>query len=157
MGKNAYYFCLDQFFDVDAESREFQDVGLDGLRDVDERTFFDTAYIQKIGDVYGTNSQAYSLAVEDPSSDNYNYFLGDDLDDQSASIINRYKYYSGIDGNSAIAEAIPTMSTTIPNTEDINFDNTLNESESYYHYKYSYISQHASWRKLYHGYSRVYC
>ena len=26
------------------------------------------------------------------------------------------------------------MATTIPNTEDINFDNTLNESESYYHY-----------------------
>ena len=27
------------------------------------------------------------------------------------------------------------MATTIPNTEDINFDNTLNESESYFDYE----------------------
>ncbi|MGC6471176.1 MAG: cell surface protein SprA [Flavobacteriales bacterium] len=133
-GRMPTNFALTNSFDVDAASREFQDVGLDGLRDIDEQAFFDTAYIQKIGDIYGTNSQAYALAIDDPSSDNYRYFLGDDLDDQSASIINRYKYFSGVDGNSAIPDPIPTMSTTIPNTEDINFDNTLNESESYYHY-----------------------
>ena len=75
-----------------------------------------------------------ALASTDPSSDNYTYFLGDDLDSESASILKRYEYFSGIDGNSAIPDPTPTMATTIPNTEDINFDNTLNESESYYHY-----------------------
>jgi cell surface protein SprA len=127
-------FALTNSFDVDAESRQYQDVGLDGLRDVDERAFFDTAYIQKIETIYGVNSEAYTLANTDPSSDNYTYFLGDALDGQSASILKRYEYFSGIDGNSAIPNPTPTMSTTIPNTEDINFDNTLNESESYYHY-----------------------
>ena len=134
-GRMPTTFALTNSFDVNAESREFQDVGLDGLRDIDERLFFDTAYIQKVGDIYGTNSAAYSLAVNDPSSDNYRYFLGDQLDAQSASILNRYKFFSGVDGNSAIPNPTPTMSTTIPNTEDINFDNTLNESESYYHYE----------------------
>ena len=56
------------------------------------------------------------------------------MDSESASILKRYEYFSGIDGNSAIPNPTPTMATTIPNTEDINFDNTLNESESYYHY-----------------------
>ena len=134
-GRMPTTFALTNSFDVNAESREFQDVGLDGLRDVDERLFFDTAYVQKVGNIYGTNSAAYNLAVDDPSSDNYQYFLGDQLDAQSASILNRYKYFSGVDGNSAIPNPTPTMSTTIPNTEDINFDNTLNESESYYHYE----------------------
>ena len=133
-GRMPTNFALTNSFDVDAESRQYQDVGLDGLRDVDERTFFDTAYVQKIQTIYGVNSGAYSLALTDPSTDNYKYFLGDDLDNQSASILERYEYFSGVDGNSAIPDPIPTMSTTIPNTEDINFDNTLNESESYYQY-----------------------
>ena len=133
-GRMPTTFALTNSFDVDAESRQYQDVGLDGLRDVDERAFFDTAYIQKIETIYGVNSEAYTLANTDPSSDNYTYFLGDALDGQSASILKRYEYFSGIDGNSAIPNPTPTMSTTIPNTEDINFDNTLNESESYYHY-----------------------
>jgi len=133
-GRMPTTFALTNSFDVDAESRQYQDVGLDGLRDVDERVFFDTAYIQKIETIYGVNSEAYTLANTDPSSDNYTYFLGDALDGQSASILKRYEYFSGIDGNSAIPNPTPTMSTTIPNTEDINFDNTLNESESYYHY-----------------------
>ena len=133
-GRMPTTFALTNSFDVDAESRQYQDVGLDGLRDVDERVFFDTAYVQKIESIYGVNSNAYSIASTDPSSDNYTYFLGDDLDSESASILKRYEYFSRIDGNSAIPNPTPTMATTIPNTEDINFDNTLNESESYYHY-----------------------
>ncbi len=133
-GRMPTTFALTNSFDIDAESRQFQDVGLDGLRDIDERIFFDTSYVQKIENIYGIDSDAYNLAISDPSSDNYQYFLGDDLDDEGASILKRYEYFSGIDGNSAIPNPTPTMSTTIPNTEDINFDNTLNESESYYHY-----------------------
>ena len=44
-----------------------------------------------------------------------------------------------MDGNSVTTdlspESYPTSSTTIPNTEDINKDNTLSESESYFQYK----------------------
>lgn len=134
-GRMPTTFALTNTFDVESSSRAFQDVGLDGLRDVDEQTFFDTAYVQKIADAYGTASAAYTKAVADPSGDNYHYFLGDDYDAQQASILERYGRYTGPDGNSALPDPNPTMSSTLPNTEDINFDNTLNEAESYFQYE----------------------
>ena len=45
-GRMPTTFALTNTFDVAAESRAFQDVGLDGLRDTDERSFLIT-YIQK--------------------------------------------------------------------------------------------------------------
>lgn len=128
-------FALTNTFDVQSNSRSLQDVGYDGLRDVDERAFFDTSYVQKLNQRFGNASQAYINAFEDPAGDNFQYFLGDDLDGQQASILSRYEYYSGIDGNSALPNPTTISSTSIPNTEDINFDNTLNESESYFHYE----------------------
>ena len=47
----------------------------------------------------------------------------------------RYKLRNSPDGNSELPNPTPTMSTTIPSTEDINFDNTLNEAESYFNYE----------------------
>ncbi len=136
-GRMPTTFALTNTFDVAAESRAFQDVGLDGLRDTDERAFFDTTYIQKVAEVFGSTSQAYLNAVEDPSADNYHYFLGDDYDSEELGILERYRQRNAPDGNSALPDPTPTMSTTIPDTEDINFDNTLNESESYFDYEIS--------------------
>ena len=127
-------------FDNNPASREFQDVGYDGLRTDDERTFFDTTYIQKIVNLYSTASQAYSNATTDPSADNYHYFRGSDFDQNPlyANVAERYKKYNGPDGNSPTSdqssESYPTNATTMPNVEDINADNTLSESENYYQY-----------------------
>ena len=128
-------FALTNTFDVDGQSRSFQDVGYDGLRDEIEREFFDTSYVFKIEQRFGNTSQAYVNAFQDPSGDNFQYFLGEDLDNQQLSILDRYKYYGGIDGNSALPNPNTISSTSIPNTEDINFDNTLNESENYFQYQ----------------------
>ena len=128
-------FALTNTFDAQSTSRSFQDVGYDGLRDVDERVFFDTSYVQKIVQKFGNTSQAYTNAFQDPAGDNFQYFLGDDLDAQQSSILSRYEYYSGIDGNSDLPNPNTASSTSIPNTEDINFDNTLNETESYFQYE----------------------
>lgn len=131
-------------FDNNPDARQYQDVGLDGLMDADEQTFFYTAYIHKLDSLYGTGSQAYINAWDDPSSDDYHYFRGTDYDNASVSILNRYKKYNGVDGNSpasghvpngSMAENYPVQATTIPNAEDINKDNTLNESERYFQYK----------------------
>jgi cell surface protein SprA len=121
-------------FDNTPGSRQYQDVGYDGLSDADERTFFDTTYLKKIATLYGVNSQAYQLALRDPSSDDFHYFRGTDYDNQSqySSILERYKNYSGVEGNSP--EASQFMGTTLPNVEDINNDNTLSENEGYYQY-----------------------
>ena len=125
-------------FDNNPTSRTFQDVGYDGLSDNDERSFYQQSYLDRIVNLYGTASQAYIDANNDPASDNYHYYRGGDYDNQQLSILERYKLYNGVDGNSPTAqqspESYPTSATNIPNVEDINNDNTLSEEERYYQY-----------------------
>ena len=127
-------------FDNKPESRIYQDVGYDGLRDQDELSYFDTNYIAKLANYFGSSSQTYLDAVADPSSDNYHYFRGKDYDEKTiySSVLERYKEFNGTEGNSPSSanspETYPTSSTTLPNIEDINKDNTLSESEQYYQY-----------------------
>ncbi|MDD4848246.1 MAG: cell surface protein SprA [Bacteroidales bacterium] len=137
-------------FSTENASRPFQDVGYDGLRDVDERTFpfivnknENKDYLSAIADAFGGGSNAWVNAYNDPSGDNYHYFRGDGYDegDQYASILDKYKRYNGPDGNSPVdnytAEGYNTQSTTLPNAEDIDNDNTLSEDERYYEYRIS--------------------
>ncbi|MBW6461133.1 MAG: cell surface protein SprA, partial [Bacteroidales bacterium] len=100
---------LVESFDNNPASRPFQDVGYDGLRNEDERTFFKEAYIDRIEQIYGAGSQAYFNALQDPSADDYHYFRGSNLDadDQFASILERYKRYNGPDGNSPTDQQNP--------------------------------------------------
>jgi len=127
-------------FDNDPAARPFQDVGYDGLMDLDEQSFFDSGYITKVRNAFGIGSVAYKNATADPSADDYHYFRGTDYDNDPkfSSVLERYKKYNGPDGNSPTAEQspenYPTLATTIPNVEDINKDNTLSESERYYQY-----------------------
>ncbi len=118
-------------FDNDLNSRQYQDVGYDGLNDADEISFFDTTYVQKVRAAFGPTSQAYSNASSDPSADDFHYFRGADFDNADVKILDRYKAFNGPEGNSTT----PTeLGTTLPNVEDINNDNTLSQEEKYYQY-----------------------
>jgi len=128
-------------FDNNVSSRQYQDVGYDGLSTNDERSFFDTTYIKRIAldPTLGASSVAYQKAENDPSADNYHYFRGPDYDDNNVKIAERYKYFNNPEGNSPASEQVSgvsyqTQSTPLPNTEDINKDNTLSEAENYYQY-----------------------
>lgn len=136
-------FSIVDAFDNDPTSRQFQDVGLDGLRTVDERTFFDSIYLQQLISQYGSSSIIYESAFKDPSADNFHYFRGSDFDSQSTSILERYKNINNMDGNSVTSdnspESYPTASSSRPNSEDLNGDNTLSETESYFQYKIELI------------------
>ncbi|MBR7022224.1 MAG: cell surface protein SprA [Bacteroidales bacterium] len=127
-------------FSNDANARQYQDIGYDGLRDVDERSFFETNYLAAIRNRFGEGSGAYSKANNDPSSDNYHYFRSTewDSDEIHSSILERYKDYTGPDGNSPSdvqqTEVYTNSNSTLPNAEDINGDNTLSETERYYQY-----------------------
>ncbi len=127
-------------FDNNPEARQYQDVGLDGLRTEDERSFF-SDYLDEIAQIHGEGSRAFELAFEDPSTDNYRYFRGRQWDEKEADILTRYKYYNGMEGNSPTSgqspEPYPTSATSLPNTEDISRDNTLNKLEAYYQYRIS--------------------
>ncbi len=131
---------LTNAFDNNPTSREYQDVGLDGLSTEDERSFFQETYLDRIINTpgLGTNSQAYQNAWDDPSNDNYRYFRGSDYDNMEVGILERYKRFNAMEGNSPTAdqspESYPTQATTRPDGEDLNRDNTLNESENYYQY-----------------------
>ncbi|MDR0981851.1 MAG: cell surface protein SprA [Culturomica sp.] len=125
-------------FDNNSQSRRYQDIGADGLADDDERSFFGD-YLTEIRNHAGENTPFYQMAWEDPSNDNYHYFRGSDYDAQKVSILDRYKKYNGVEGNSPTTDMSPesyyTAATNLPNVEDINNDNTLNETESFFRYK----------------------
>lgn len=125
-------------FDNDLESRRYQDVGLDGLRNEDEQTFF-ADFLQKA--MLIASPEAYQEILKDPSADDFHYFRGTGYDLQRVGIIERYKRYNGNEGNSPTSEmspeSYPTTGSTLPDMEDINRDNTLSETESYYQYRIS--------------------
>src|SRR5574337_953376 len=69
-------------FDNDPDNRRKQDVGLDGLNDADENTFF-AHYVAQLDSLYGPNSQAAQNAHLDPAGDNFHYYRGDDYNSAS--------------------------------------------------------------------------
>jgi len=125
-------------FDNAPDTRRYQDVGLDGLLNQEEESFFND-YLEK--SLIITTPDAYQNILDDPSGDNFHYFRGTDYDSQQLGILDRYKKYNGQEGNSPTSEmsveSYPTSGSTLPDMEDINRDNTLSETESYYQYKVS--------------------
>jgi len=104
-------------FDVDGSNRSAQDVGLDGVNDMAEKA------------LVGIGGFA---ALDDPAGDNYQYFLNSDAN----TVVERYRKYNGTEGNSPVNVSDTNRgSTTIPDVEDINRDNTMNEANAYYEYK----------------------
>ena len=124
-------------FNTDPGSRQYQDIGYDGLNDEDERSFFSNFLTTMRSRL---SADAYEQLSNDPSSDNYHYFRGSDMnsDPLYASILERYKRYNGNEGNSPsesqYTEGYTTNNSSLPDQEDINGDNTLSESENYYQY-----------------------
>ena len=124
-------------FNTDPNSRQYQDIGYDGLNNDDERSFFDNFLSIMRNKV---NATAFAKLNADPSSDDYHYFRGSDMDSDPvySSILERYKRYNGNEGNSPsetmYTESYTTNNSTLPDQEDINSDNTLSESENYYQY-----------------------
>jgi cell surface protein SprA len=127
-----------QAFDNNIDSRRYQDVGLDGLGNEDEVSFFDS-YLQAVGAV--VSPEVLDMIFRDPANDDFHYFRGSDYDLLQLGILERYKKFNGSEGNSPTSEmsteSYPTSGSTLPDMEDINRDNTLSETESYYQYHVS--------------------
>ena len=130
-------------FNNDNTTRPFQDVGLDGLSDADERTFF-SKYVNTVHGAFPAGSPAVQKVDSDPSTDDYHYYRGDDYDAQHLPVVERYMKYNGLEDNSPTqlqygnqnptGGNYPTTQTTLPNTEDLNQDNTLSQNEAYFEY-----------------------
>ncbi|WP_054410403.1 T9SS outer membrane translocon Sov/SprA [Flavobacterium akiainvivens] len=99
-------------FDTDNANRALQDAGLDGRLDNAEG----------VGTVYQN--------TEDPAQDNYQFYL-----QATGGVVDRYKNYNGTQGNSPVEVGNTNRgNSTLPDTEDINRDNTMNTIDAYYRY-----------------------
>ncbi|MBA3828372.1 MAG: cell surface protein SprA [Taibaiella sp.] len=126
-------------FNNDPAARITQDVGYDELDDVEETRFYGNYLTAIRGRL---NATTYQALLADPAGDNYHYYRGDDLDQAGIGILGRYKHYNNPQGNSPITSATASFSsaeTTLPESEDINRDNALNEAENYYQYKVNMV------------------
>ncbi len=130
-------------FDNDAAARARQDVGYDLLNDSEERNWKEDpsgqSYLERIEGQFGTASGAYQAANSDPSSDNFQYYRGNSLDQANADILQRYKDFNNPENNSnpEQIDGVSAFATNLPDIEDINQDQTLSKTEAYYQYRIS--------------------
>ncbi|MBP3299734.1 MAG: cell surface protein SprA [Muribaculaceae bacterium] len=146
-GRVSTQNSLTYAFENAENARPMQDVGLDGLPNADEYNF--PSYSSFLDGMRRTLSPAKVSELEDnpfsvfsdPAQDNYHFYRSPWYDEHRSTILERYKHYNGVEGNSLS----PDQSTnpmyqsarTVPDVEDINQDNTLNEYERYFQYKVS--------------------
>lgn len=130
-----------QAFDSNNANRVKQDVGLDGLSNAEEASFFGNFLSQLQGVL---SPAAFNQLRNDPSSDDYIYFRASQFDRDEVGILDRYKHYNGLEGNSKTNEqsmadfGVETSANTLlPDGEDVNRDNTMNEIDEYYQYRLS--------------------
>lgn len=128
-------------FDNNSNTRQLQDVGLDGLNNADEQKKFSTVVQQVKAELDPAAAASY---VADPSSDDYQYYRGGQLETSHAGILQRYSKYNGTEGNSKTAAQSQaelglstSASTSLPDGEDINRDNEMSQADEYFQYKVS--------------------
>lgn len=119
--------------------RDQQDLGLDGLSsklDNSEQQFFANDYLQVLQGYL--NPSAYSAVAKDPSNDDYVSYRSNDFP-PNTTVLEKYKRNAMLEGNSQVDpnNIISTAATSIPDQEDLNYDKSLNEIESYYSYDIS--------------------
>ncbi|MDX2135801.1 MAG: cell surface protein SprA [Saprospiraceae bacterium] len=122
-------------FDNDPARRESQDIGLDGLTDEGERNF----YLEWINAIMASSlgQNAKDAIMADPSNDNFVYYLDPSYEDTDPGLLARYRYFTNTQGNSPVNNTnnLNPSATNIPDMEDLNRDNTLNEAEAYFRYR----------------------
>ncbi len=130
----------------DPALRVRQDVGLDGLVSTikngngtsDEYDYFKDTYLKAVENKV-TDPNALAKIENDPSNDDYHYFRGGDYDSENLGILDRYKNYNNMEGNTPVSDnsnqSMNTVGQQYPDVEDINGDFTLNENEAFFEYK----------------------
>ncbi|WP_055144474.1 T9SS outer membrane translocon Sov/SprA [Jiulongibacter sediminis] len=135
-GKAPKVQFITDAFDNDPDSRERQDVGLDGLSNEEERQY---EHIRNFLDEIQPNltPEAYNRISEDPSGDDFKFFL-DDSYRTDQYIVERFKNYLGMENNAPPVQEnqqITPATSITADKEDINQDNTINDVESYHEYE----------------------
>jgi cell surface protein SprA len=115
-------------------NRANQDVGLDGMGNSREQRYF-APFLSQLEAIVPRNTtliDGVSTPYGDPSTDDFIYSR--DPQWGEVSILARYKYFNGLEGNSSKNDF---SNGVLPDEEDINRDNTMSETESYFQYRVS--------------------
>lgn len=131
-GKVTELEYLVDFFDNTASARANQDVGLDGLKSSEEESFFNESFLNRL------NGQAIQNVINDVSADDFEYFLGDNHDNNDAKILERYKNFNGMEGNSPLqtgSQSFSPSSTNLPDKEDLNDNKGISSQEEFFEYR----------------------
>jgi len=146
-GRVSRQNSLTYAFENTNNARRLQDVGLDGLPNDDEfgfssyKDYLDRLRTKLDGSSIAAMQEDPFSPFSDPAGDNYHFYRSVWYDDHKTSILDRYKHYNGVEGNSLSPDESDNpqyqSSRSVPDVEDINQDNTLNEYERYFQYKVS--------------------
>ncbi|MCS6980803.1 MAG: cell surface protein SprA [Flavobacteriales bacterium] len=139
LGKVPAQQLINQYFSNDPNERVYQDVGYDGLPDSEERIFFKSSFLDKLA-AQGLTPEAIAAIEADPSADNYKHYNGSAYNNavlEPGNYIHQRYWYYQLPENNSPAGNINEAQTQNPNTEDVNGDNTLNQSENYFQYRVS--------------------
>ncbi len=120
-------------FSNEPADREYQDVGFDGNRNDSERVKR-SQYLTNLQSL--VTPSAFANAQADPSSDDYTHYRNDAFS-ASDGILKRYKNFNNPQGNSPVSSSgsdFSSAATLYPDAEDLNRDNTLNQTEEYFQY-----------------------
>ncbi|MFN8355699.1 MAG: cell surface protein SprA [Spirosomataceae bacterium] len=124
-------------FSNQAGAREKQDIGLDGLTDDEEKSYLKTSFLDKLP--ANLTPQARQEIEADPAGDNFEFYFSEKANTEDWKILRRYKNYMGMDKNSPETNfsqnQVSETNNYLPDVEDINNDNTINDNESYYQYQ----------------------
>ena len=146
-GRVSRQNSLTYAFENAADARLLQDVGLDGLQNDMEFSF--SSYRDYLDRLRARLNPAAIAEMQDnpfspfsdPAGDNYHFYRSNYFDEHRTRLLDRYKHYNGVEGNSLSPEQSDNpqyqSARAVPDVEDINQDNTLNEYERYYQYKVS--------------------
>jgi len=117
-----------------SDDRAYQDIGFDGMSDTAE-IIKRAEYLNNLLVNFGAGSKAYLDARNDPSSDDYQHYRNGNFG-PGDGILERYKNFNNPEGNSPISDGgqFSSAATLYPDAEDLNRDNTLNETEEYFQY-----------------------
>ncbi|MEP2025071.1 MAG: cell surface protein SprA [Reichenbachiella sp.] len=137
-GKASTLQWLTDFFDNSASARANQDVGLDGIDSEEER--------ERFGKILGLDTASILSSIgeqrlrDDVAADDFEYFLSDNYNQRNAKVLERYKKFNGLEGNSPLSSGnndFAASATIAPDKEDLNGDTYITSSadEAYREFK----------------------
>ena len=114
----------------DLNEGKAQDLGFDGLNDQGELLQFESW-------MTANNVNTLESVAKDPANDNFIFFNDENLRNEQ-NLLNRMKFFNGPEGNAPLDNRTSNdfiRGNRYPDTEDINNNKSLDQTEAFYEYK----------------------